>query len=80
MTPAEMRATVLEVLADVAPEVDPANIVPDIDFTEQLDLDSMDYLTWMLGINKETGIEIPERDYPKLMTLDGAVSYLLAAA
>ena len=79
MKPDEMRAVVLEVLADVAPEVNPVNIDPDVDFTEQLDLDSMDYLTWMLGINKETGIEIPERDYPKLMTLDGAVEYLMGA-
>lgn len=80
MTPEAMRAVVLDVLADVAPEVDSETIIPDLDFTEQLDLDSMDYLTWMLGINKETGIEIPERDYPKLMTLDGAVAYLIAAS
>ena len=80
MNAVDMRTVVLEVLADVAPEVNPADIAPDVDFTEQLDLDSMDYLTWMLGINKETGIEIPERDYPKLMTLNGAVEYLMGAA
>ena len=79
MKPAEALAVILSVLADIAPEVDSDEIDPGMDLTEQLDLDSMDYLNWMLGINQETGIEIPERDYPKFMTLHGAVDYLVGA-
>ena len=79
MTPNEALGVILSVLADVAPEVDADEVDAGVDLTEQLDLDSMDYLNWMLGINRETGIEIPERDYPKFMTLNGAVDYLVGA-
>jgi acyl carrier protein len=79
MTPNEALAVILSVLADIAPEVDADDVDPGVDLTEQLDLDSMDYLNWMLGINQETGIEIPERDYPKFLTLNGAVDYLVGA-
>jgi acyl carrier protein len=79
MTPNEALAVILSVLADIAPEVDADDVDPGVDLTDQLDLDSMDYLNWMLGINQETGIEIPERDYPKFLTLNGAVDYLVGA-
>jgi len=79
MTPIEALAVILSVLADIAPEVDADDVDPGVDLTDQLDLDSMDYLNWMLGINQETGIEIPERDYPKFLTLNGAVDYLVGA-
>jgi acyl carrier protein len=46
--------------------------------TEQLDLDSMDYLNWMVGINQETGVDIPQRDVSEFLTIAGAVAYLVA--
>lgn len=49
-----------------------------MDLTEQLDLDSMDYLTWMLAINKATDIEIPQRDVSRLLPIQGAAEYLVA--
>jgi hypothetical protein len=27
-------------------------------------------------LHEQTGLEIPEADYPKLFTLDGAIAYL----
>lgn len=39
----------------------------------------MDFLNLIVALHERTGIEIPERDYPKLSTLDAAVAYLLAA-
>jgi acyl carrier protein len=45
--------------------------------TEQLDLDSMDYLNWMVGINEETGVDIPQRDVSEFLTIAGAVAYLV---
>jgi acyl carrier protein len=39
----------------------------------------MDFLNVIVAINEQTGIEIPERDYPKLSTLNNAVAYLAAA-
>ena len=78
-TEQELRETIVETLTEVAPEVDPSAIVPDQELVEQLDIDSMDFLNIVVAINERTGIEIPERDYPKLSTLDDAVAYLAAA-
>jgi acyl carrier protein len=69
--------TIFEVLAGIAPEVDPGTVDLSLDLTEQLDLDSMDYLTWLVGINQVTGIEIPQRDVSKFLTIDGAAAYLV---
>jgi len=80
MTSDEAKAVIFEVLAEVAPEVDPATIDHVLDLTEQIDLDSMDYLNWMIGISESTGIEISQRDTSRFLTIDGAAAYLVAAA
>ena len=71
-----IRTTVLEALHLVAPEADPAVLDPTADLRDELDIDSMDQLNFMLGLNARFGVEIPERDYPKLMSLDDCVEYL----
>ena len=78
-TEQDLRAIVISVLTDVAPDVAPETIDPDAEFAEQLDIDSMDFLNIVVAIHDRTGIEIPERDYPKLATLSDAVSYLATA-
>jgi acyl carrier protein len=75
----QMRDVVIGALTQVAPEIDPAAIDPDAQLAEQLDIDSMDFLNVVVVIHERTGIEIPERDYPKLSTLNDALAYLEAA-
>jgi acyl carrier protein len=75
----QMSDVVIAALTEVAPDVDPAAIDPDTDLADQLDIDSMDFLNVIVAINERTGIEVPERDYPKLSTLNDAVAYLEAA-
>ena len=79
MNEQQLREVVLAALARVAPEVDPAALDPAADLSEQLDLDSMDFLNVVVAVHEQTGIEVPERDYAKLATLDDAVAYLSAA-
>jgi acyl carrier protein len=79
VTAEELRATVLRVLGEIAPEADLAQIKPDVSFRSQLDLDSMDVLNFVIALHETLGVEIPEADYPKLATLDGCVAYLGAA-
>jgi acyl carrier protein len=79
MNEQECRNVVIRALTRVAPDIDPTQIDPDIELAEQLDIDSMDFLGVIVAINELTGIEIPERDYPKLSTLDAAAAYLAAA-
>lgn len=80
MTPNEIREAVLRALADVAPEADPAMLRPDVDLRDQLDIDSMDFLNFVIGIHEQVHVEIPEGDYPRLQTLDQVVDYVVQKA
>lgn len=77
MTTDEAKTLIFDILEEIAPEVDTSEVDASIDLSEQLDLDSMDYLTWMLAINKRTGIDIPQRDVSKFLTIEGAAEYLV---
>ena len=79
MTPEQIRDAVLKALGRVAPEADPAGIDPAIPLREQLDIDSMDFLRFVTALHKSLGTDVPEKDYPKLVTLNGCVDYLTAA-
>jgi acyl carrier protein len=76
VTEAEIRSTLLRVLGEIAPEADTAQIDPDASLREQLDLDSMDVLNVMVALHEALHVDIPETDYPKLATLNGAIAYL----
>jgi acyl carrier protein len=73
-----MRRTVLAALADVAPEADLAHLRDADLIQEALDLDSFDFLTFIEGLHRRTGVDVPELDYPQVATVDGAITYLLA--
>ena len=74
----QVRAAVLAALAGIAPEVDPATVRADAPLREQFDLDSMDFLNWLIAVGRDLEVEIPEADYGRVATLDAAVAYLLA--
>lgn len=76
MTADGVRATVLSVLGEIAPEADLGGVRGDVPLREQLDLDSMDLLNFVVGLHAALGIDIPESDYPKLVTLDACIAYL----
>lgn len=78
MTPDDARRLLFEELGNIAPEWDPATIDPKADIREALDIDSMDVLNLVIALHKRSGINIPEADYGKLVTIDGAVAYLVA--
>jgi acyl carrier protein len=68
----------LDALGDIAPEADLTALDRSQDLRPQLDIDSMDFLNFVTALSKATGVEVPEIDYPKLYSLDGAVGYLAA--
>lgn len=76
MDEADLRATVLAVLAEVAPDADVTALDSAADLREELELDSMDILNLAIGLFQATGVEVPERDYPQIVTIDGCVRYL----
>jgi acyl carrier protein len=80
MTAAEIRKTVIRELAKIAPEADFEEISSEESLRDALDIDSFDFLNFIIGLHKELGVEIPESDYGKLTTLDAVVGYLEARA
>ena len=76
MSEQELRQTIIEVLCEIAPEIDPDAVPSDKDLREELDLDSMDFLNVLIALHERLGVDIPEADAPQLVTLDGGVAYL----
>lgn len=79
MSEPEIRETVLRVLGEIAPEADLTLLNPQARLRDQLDIDSMDFLNFIIGLHKELHVEIPERDYARLATLAGCVDYVATA-
>lgn len=77
MTPETLRATLIELLMDIAPDADPDDVYDDESLREQLDIDSMDLLRFAQAIQDRLGVDVPEIDQPKLDRLDVAIPWLL---
>jgi acyl carrier protein len=78
MTEAEIKQVVREALGNVAPEVDLDAIDPAKDLRDQIDIDSVDFLNFVIGLHRVLNIEIPDADVAKLTTLKGCADYLAA--
>ena len=76
MTRDEIKGEVLEVLGQIAPEVDLNAIRPDVNFRDQIDLDSMDYLNFVIALDERFHAKIPENQYTKFVSLDACVNEL----
>ena len=70
------RDVVIAALTDVAPEIDPDTLDPDMSLRNGADLDSMDFLAYVSGVSEAIEADIPEDDYPQLDTVNAAIAYL----
>lgn len=75
---AELRTIIFDALSQIAPEADFDDLEENEDIREALDIDSFDFLNFLIGLNEAVGVDIPESDYSRVNTLDGLVTYLLA--
>jgi acyl carrier protein len=66
------------ILGDVAPDLDIATVAIDADLRNDIGLDSMDFLNFVIAISKELGVAIPEADYGKVATLGNSSAYVAA--
>lgn len=67
----------LKYLIEVAPEIEDEDpIGEDENFREVYDLDSVDFLNFLVKLNEVYKVEIPESDYGKLTSLVAIKSYL----
>jgi acyl carrier protein len=72
----DIRRRVTEVFREIAPEYKVRSLRPEVSFRDQAEIDSVDFLNFMLRLEKALGIRIPEEDYPKLSSPNGCVEYL----
>lgn len=76
MTEIEIRAVAIATLRSIAPEVEADELRGDRPLRNQVDLDSMDWLNFLLGLHEKLKVDIPEADYARLISLDDVVAYL----
>ena len=57
-----LKAKILEILVSIAPEVEPDEIRPTRTRRSQVDLDSMDWLNFLVALHEQLKVEIPEAD------------------
>ena len=76
MTQDELRKVVLATLLSIAPEVEADELRADKPLRNEVDLDSMDWLNFLLGLHEKLAVDIPEADYAKLVTLNDVLAYL----
>ncbi len=70
--------TVVALLRAIAPEVEAETLLPARPLRQQVDLDSMDWLNFLVSLHEHFGVTIPEADYAGLVSLDNVVDYLQA--
>ena len=76
MTNEEIREEVLDILEAIAPDEDLSNLDDAVNFRDQLELDSMDFLDIVMELRKRHRVQIPEDDYVNLASMDSTVTYL----
>lgn len=79
MTRDEIAATVVRLLGNIAPEADLTALKPDVSIRDQLDIDSMDFLNFVIALHDTLHVDIPESDYAKIASLNDCIAYLQAS-
>ena len=76
MTRDDLRSAIVEEIGNIAPEADAVRIRDDADLREALDLDSMDIFNLVVALSQRLGIDIPDADAARLVTLGSGSDYL----
>lgn len=76
MSPAEIRDVIIDILSDIAPDEDLSDLKDEVEFRDQLELDSMDFLDIVMELRKRYSVNVPEEDYSNLASMDSTVKYL----
>lgn len=76
MTPTEIKSILLEEIGNIAPEADLTQLRAEADFREELDIDSIGFLNLIIAIGARLNVQVPEKDYARLATIQGAITYL----
>lgn len=78
MTAEELKALIFRLLGQIAPEANFSRLNPNRSIQSELDIDSFDFLNFLISLNEAIGVEVPEADYGQVATLNALLSYMLA--
>ncbi len=71
----EVRTQLLAALAEIAPEVDGAALDAERPLRQQVDLDSADWLNFLVAVHERLGVEIPDAEAGRLRTLAQVIAF-----
>jgi len=71
----EIEAKVKKIIVDQL-DVEESSVAPDAKFIEDLGADSLDTVELVMALEEEFGIEIPDEDAEKIVTVKNAVEYI----
>jgi len=71
-----LRHEIISSLTTIAPEVDPDDLRDDVPLRDQVDLDSMDWLNFLVSLHERVHVEVAERDYGAVRTIADLVDYV----
>ena len=75
MTQEQIKETIINQILEIAPDIDENDIIPDKNIQRSLEIDSFDFLKILTALNDVLGVEVPERDYAKVDTLEHMTQY-----
>ena len=78
MSDAEIIARLRKILGDIAPDLDVSTVGHDDDLRNDIGLDSMDFLNFVIATHKQLGVNVPEADYGKVSSLLKFARYIAA--
>jgi acyl carrier protein len=76
MNPEILHQTIVVLLQQIAPDTTPSTLKLEENIRETLNIDSFDFLQFVIALHEKTGVEIPEEDYGKINTIQNAIEYI----
>lgn len=76
LTTEQIRDTFIQLLGGIAPEANFETLNPNANLTETLDIDSFDFLNFLISLEETMGVTVPEADYGQLVSLNDIVNYV----
>jgi acyl carrier protein len=71
-----LHQTIVVLLQQIAPDTTPETLKLEENIRETLNIDSFDFLQFVIALHEKTGVEIPEEDYGKINTIQNAIEYI----
>lgn len=72
----EIKSVIVQLLKNIAPDTNPELLKPDDNIRQTLEIDSFDYLQFIVGLDEKLGTNIPEEDYGKIQKMGELVGYV----